>query len=149
VDCGININCTIWDLEFAGGELFGLNIGDFDLVGLGGSWGIFEDSDCDQDIGCYCHRENGVEGVVDVLANDIDSAWRTGHELCWMSKIALELLQEGLPSCGLTCQSIFSVDVLEGLCDWYRSHSWRLVELTRAWEQIMELIVGIGRENLV
>ena len=56
-----------------------------------------------------------------MFADDVDSAWRARYEVWSAAIIALELLEEFLPSGCLCREGVFCVDVLQGLCDWDRS----------------------------
>lgn len=93
----------------AGGE----NVGDFDCEGGSGRRGrngVYGE----EGVGGYCHGEDGVEGVVDVLADDVDSAGRTGDEFSGLAIVGFELPEEGIPAHALSKNCVFGVDVGQG-----------------------------------
>jgi len=116
VHCRVYLDGGERDIEFVGGEAVGLDVGDAYFVGGGG--GVVDYADGEQDVCCYSCGENGLEGVVDVLADYVDSAWGARHELRCVAVICFELGEESLPSCCLGGEGISGVYILEGLYDW-------------------------------
>jgi hypothetical protein len=99
------------DIEFSGRELGILHVCELNLEGLGlgdryvGRYG--QDGICR-----YGHWEDRVEGVVDVLADDVHTTGRPGDELGGLRVGSAELGEESIPSLCFRRERIFRVDVL-------------------------------------
>ncbi len=81
VNFGVDVDGFVWDIEFVGGKLLGLNVGHFDLVAA--FWGlrVVNYTYSKKDVGRDGHGEDGVEGVVDVFADNVDSAGRARYKV--------------------------------------------------------------------
>ena len=116
VNGSVDVNLVIGNVELAGLELGVLDVGDLDPEGaLLGSWQVGGDGD--DGVGGDGHGKHRVQGVVDVLADDVHSAGGARHELGLVAVGGLKLGEEVVPSFLLRGEGIGCVDVLERVGD--------------------------------
>lgn len=114
MDLGVDGHITVdVDFEGAGGELVALEVCDLEFEG-GRVRGSFVDGDGEDGVGGDGHRQDGVEGVVDVLADDVHATRRAGDEGGGVAVLHLELVKQRVPALCLDGEGIFGVDVGEG-----------------------------------
>lgn len=111
---GVNLDGVRGNVELAGGEFGGLDVGDLNLesarLHVGG---VDFGGDGDDGIGGNGHGQDGVERVVNVLANNVDSAWGAGDKVGGLAICRLELGQEIVPPFALGGEGICCVDLVQ------------------------------------
>lgn len=115
--CRVDFNISgDWYLELGRGKLVVEDVVDADLKGLrlrrGGPTGQGDDG-----VGGDGHGQNCVQRVVDVLADDVNSAGRSRHKGRLVAIGAGELGHEGVPSRSFGGEGGFGVNVCEGARD--------------------------------